>query len=676
MTMLKTLLPSASGLRLSAVARTTSPTGRPFSNGLLMAPLALAVCGALAGCSAMTSIDHPTPSSQTSGMVHGGQQPVTGATIQLIAPGITGYGSAGTVLATTTTDGSGSFTLPTYVCPTGNVLVYITATGGNPGAGPNSLLAEAAVLGPCSGLTSIPFVSISEVTTIAAAYTLAPFATLSAGTTTIGTSATNLIGLQNAAAAAGNLASISTGMAPAAKSISGITLPTSEMNTLANILAACVNTNVSGVPSTTCATLLAAATPPGTSPVPPTDTFQAAIDIALNPGNKVSNLFALSTPSAPYQPALTTAPGDFVLGIQYTGGVIGISAGSQGLDIDAQGNAWVAIQGSPGGRGVTAVPGGLVQISPSGVVTPSSTVYLSGMVQPQVVAINSSGVVAITDDATSGYNVLEYSPNSGVPVGFTSLSTSLLSAPTGIAFDNRDSSLWVVESAGNVLTHVSASGAQLTASSPLATGANPYGIAISGAGNVVTTDSDILSTSGSNSGITGYSPNGDGTYSGGNVSTGSGTFPSGVAIDNAGNIWTAQNNGIGKYSSAGAMISPAGGYNSNTDNSALSLEIDGLGRAFVLTESIAHSSQPGGITVFANNGTQISTVNSGYGYQANGTIPEEGYLPNGLAIDSSGNCWITGSAPSVVTELIGLAAPVATPLSAQNAPTNRLGTRP
>jgi hypothetical protein len=134
----------------------------------------------------------------------------------------------------------------------------------------------------------------------------------------VGTSSTNLTGLINVTGPAFNLANTQTGQANGVNAIPGMVLPTAEMNTLADILAACVNSGVAGVASNTCTTLFTAATPPGGTA--PTDTFQAAIDIALNPGNNASALYALVTPAAPFQPTLTSAPGDFALPIQYTGG--------------------------------------------------------------------------------------------------------------------------------------------------------------------------------------------------------------------------------------------------------------------------------------------------------------------------------------------------------------------
>ena len=70
--------------------------------------------------------------------MHGGQQPITGSTIQLYAVGGGGDGTASTPLLTQTvvTDTNGGFNITNdYTCPTASTLVYIAASGGNPGYG-------------------------------------------------------------------------------------------------------------------------------------------------------------------------------------------------------------------------------------------------------------------------------------------------------------------------------------------------------------------------------------------------------------------------------------------------------------------------------------------------------------------------------------------------------------
>ncbi len=78
------------------------------------------------------------------------------------------------------------------------------------------------------------------------------------------------------------------------------------------------------------------------------------------------------------------------------------------------------------------------------------------------------------------------------------------------------------------------------------------------------------------------------------------------------------------YSPSGSPISPptAGYVPTNADNVADSIEIDGLGRAFVSNNSYSNQTQPGSLTVFSSTGTLLSTTNSNYGYFANNnTIP-------------------------------------------------------
>ena len=86
------------------------------------------------------------PAVTIQGRMMGGQQPVQGSTIDLYSVGTTGYGSAGTHLATTTSGPGGYYSFSqvttqtgpsstlnaTYGCPTNSTLLYMTASGGDP----------------------------------------------------------------------------------------------------------------------------------------------------------------------------------------------------------------------------------------------------------------------------------------------------------------------------------------------------------------------------------------------------------------------------------------------------------------------------------------------------------------------------------------------------------------
>ncbi len=158
-------------------------------------------------------------STSLRGAVHGGQQPVSGASIQLYAAGATGYGSAAATLLTSAvaSDASGNFTITgLYTCPSASTQVYLVASGGNPGLTPgtnNSALAMMAALGSCGNLNTSTFVNIDEMTTVASVYALAQFMS-SGGGANLGASSTNAQGLANAFATVNNLVSVKSGTAP------------------------------------------------------------------------------------------------------------------------------------------------------------------------------------------------------------------------------------------------------------------------------------------------------------------------------------------------------------------------------------------------------------------------------------------------------------------------------
>src|ERR1019366_8272488 len=118
-----------------------------------------------------------------------------------------------------------------------------------------------------------PFVAVNEVSTVAAAYAMAGFAT---DATHVGSSGTTLAqtGIANAFANAGNLETLGTGMALATTPAGNGTVPQAAINTLGNILAACVNSTGTGA---ACTTLFANAESGGTTGTMATDTATAAI---------------------------------------------------------------------------------------------------------------------------------------------------------------------------------------------------------------------------------------------------------------------------------------------------------------------------------------------------------------------------------------------------------------
>ena len=318
------------------------------------------------------------------GSLYGGQNPISGGTVELWVAGYTGYGSgpvSNTHLASATTNAAGGFSFPTsggistYTCPTPSTatpqLVYLTASGGDSGAGSsNSAIKLMAILqGPaangaytsldtCAALRAAganTFVSINEVTTVVAMNALAQF--FNPSTERIGTSATNYLGLTNAFNLDSQIMTPATGVVnttftPAGTtSISGAgTSNTARANItgtpeadkiymIANILAACVNTagpTGSLTNPAACDTLFADAVPPPTPATTTmgagftfpaaTDTLQAAYYLATNPINattagvpnsaKIAELYGLQSTRQAFT-STGAQPTDWTIGVTY-----------------------------------------------------------------------------------------------------------------------------------------------------------------------------------------------------------------------------------------------------------------------------------------------------------------------------------------------------------------------
>jgi hypothetical protein len=285
----------------------------------------------LAGCAQRPAGDGsaaaPVASFRVHGTAYGGQQPVSDATIQLYAVGTAGDGSAATPLLTqaVTSDANGEFTLSGYTCPTPSTLVYLTATGGNPGL-PNGLtnpqLALMAALGACGTLGPTTTINVNELTTVAAVWPLAPFMS---SYSAIGSGSSDATALASAFATAAILANTSTGTVPGLSVPSGTSVPVTQIYTLADALASCINSagGVAGDGSA-CGILFAAATPPGgTAPV---NVISAGVDLANNPTLDSSSLFSLVGGKGPFQPTLTSAPANLAVQLTSTSGGLSYSA--------------------------------------------------------------------------------------------------------------------------------------------------------------------------------------------------------------------------------------------------------------------------------------------------------------------------------------------------------------
>ena len=282
-----------------------------FGRRLVACHLAVLGLTLLAGCGQSNGMfsaqEAPT---KFTGAVHGGQQPISGAVIQLFAVGTTGDGSAATALisSSATTDANGNFSLNgLYTCPTSNSLVYLLASGGNPGlaaGSTNPAIKLIAALGKCKTLSSSTFISVNEITTVAAVAALAPYMTSASA---IGSSSSDSSGLSADFTLAAEYANTTTGATPGSSIPAGESVPTQQIATLADMIAACINSlgGTAGDDSI-CGNLFSYSTPSGGSS--PTDVVGALLDIFSSPTNNIENLLGLVPANAPFQPTLTAPP--------------------------------------------------------------------------------------------------------------------------------------------------------------------------------------------------------------------------------------------------------------------------------------------------------------------------------------------------------------------------------
>ena len=436
--------------------------------------LALSACLMLSGCAASDrvvteTVAPATPHQATvQGMVHGGQQPVTGASVYLFAAGTLGYANPATSLLNTadtgvatdaagngyvTTTPNGGFNITgLYSCPSSSTQVYIAATGGNPGlsAGTNnSALSLIAALGACGNLNSNTFITINEVTTVASVWALAPFM---GGASALGSTPSNTAGLSTAFASVSQLANTANGSASGPSLPAGATLPVGEINTLANILAACVNTTggVAGDGSP-CGNLFAAATP--SNGIAPADTVGAAINIAQNPGASVAALFNIVAASGPFQPTLTSAPTDWTIAVQYTG--LGLSNPSS-VAIDGAGNVWITNCGSA--NCATPGAGSVTQLNGNGVLVGSTSA--GGINGPLAVAIDLSGNAWIANYYGNSISELN-SSLSPVAGPFTG---GGINGPNSLAISNNGN-VWINNLANGTASELNSSGGAVSGTS-------------------------------------------------------------------------------------------------------------------------------------------------------------------------------------------------------------------
>jgi streptogramin lyase len=210
----------------------------------------------------------------------------------------------------------------------------------------------------------------------------------------------------------------------------------------------------------------------------------------------------------------------------------------------------------------------------------------------------------------------------------------------------------------------------------------PYGIAIDGSGNAWAVNDDHTS-------VTEFSNSG--AVLSGTAGYGSPVlYAKGIAIDSNGNVWIAGLDAIDgiykivEYSQSGSQLAI---YPLNTTengyNEPSALALDGAGNVWTANQpGVSYAGTPS-ISELSSSGSFMS--GSG-GYTAGGQVSD----PSSLAVDPSGDVWVTngsiycygGVNCNTVVEFIGSAVPVLTPIAAGLPPsptkdgTSKLATRP
>jgi hypothetical protein len=630
---------------------------------MIMATAAAGLALLMAGCSTggglYTPATSPFPAgTKVTGRAMGGQNPVNGGVVQLYAVGTGANKSAATPLissaSTTRVGGTGTYPVVTdangffsitgdYDC-TGNPQVYLTITYGKtiPAAtATNSYLGLMAALGSCTALQSTTFINVNEVTTVAGGYVLAPFM----GADYAHVSNPSSTAVSNAMAMANNLADFSVGSVPGPVLPANTTVtPAGLINSLANAISSCINSDPN-TSATLCTTMMGFAK--DASGNTPSDTITAVANIASNPGNNVSGIYnQIPSVGAPFgSPQLSTVPQDWSLSLKYSDASL---VAPYGVAIDATGNAWVT---NEGGLSVT-------KIAANGAILSGSNGYTGGgaLIGPQGIAIDKNGAVWVANTTTNA--VVELNGTTGALVN-TFVSVSNLVAPTAIAIDSGNNA-WVANFNGNTIVKITSAGAIGTAMAGSRSGGSfsqPNSIAVDKSGNVWTSNlgyGNVVEFL--NAGVE-ASPVATGYNDSNTIS------PAAVAADTTGNsgtngnIWLASSgtSALDGFSNGGTALA-ATSYSGGGINTPIGVAIDGSSAVWVANAATAGSLSKLGVSAgmyaAANPSTGLGSLN----------------MPVGVAVDASGNVWTANSGDNTVSEFIGVAIPVTTPLAANVGP--------
>jgi sugar lactone lactonase YvrE len=415
-----------------------------------------------------------------------------------------------------------------------------------------------------------------------------------------------------------------------------------------------------------------------------------AIDAAGNlfVADYVNNRIRKITPAG----AVSTFAGSGVAGFADGMGTAAQFSGPEGVAVDAAGNLFVADSGNNSIRkisasGVVSTLAGSTQgyadglgaaakfHYPSGVaVDAAGNVFVadlannsirkitaSGMVstfgnygvfnQPSSVAVDSAGIVYVADQfshsirkITNGF-VSSFAGGS-ITGGYTDGVgfAARFNRPRGVAVD-ASGNVYVADYNNRLIRKITASGVVTTFSGSAPT-FYPQGVAVDAVGNVYVADRDNslilkITAAGTVSTLAGTTQGyGDGTAPAPKF-----YYPTGVAVDAAGNIFVADNGNhrIRKITASGVVSTLAGSTQGYADGlgaaaqfkSPNGVAVDVLGNVYVADNGnhrIRKITASGVVTTFAGSG--IGGYADGLG------IAAKFYYPSGVAIDAGGNVYV------------------------------------
>ena len=430
-----------------------------------------------------------------------------------------------------------------------------------------------------------------------------------------------------------------------------------------------------------------------TAATPATDTLQAAVYMSLNPTSanaagssaNLSNLFNLQSAFQPFGTALSAAPTDWTLAVNYFNtNITQLSSAA----VDANGDIWFSNQatssggfielnggtgtygGTAGVTGTVIGAGGAFESAPVGVS--AATVQPN---QPRVVAIDLNGHAWLADNssntADSKYYVVRATSGVGIDAAFPATGTCTWPGPItespsalyAVAIDPNNNI--IVGTSADIVLSLSGSAASGTVPTTIcgAQGQEGSGTVHPGATAISINSSSVAyAPTNGNKYVFEFSTNPVAAFTSDPEDTSATSFY-GNAFDGNGTLWIADNSASDLFTLSGTTFTTK--VSGGCLNAPRYPVVDGNDNIWVASQS----SSTGAVCEYSNNGTLIAP-SAGFG--SHGVV-----TARGVAIDRSGNVWVTSypNTTNSVTEIVGAAVPAVTPLAAA-VKNSTIGARP